>query len=137
MTIINKTDHIIALWIDDAWVTIMPSGLCAKLKEEKQLIETKSGVTFKKLIVHGVIELPDRQPDTIYIVEPEVARYVWKSSYREDVCYLDNPVVRDDKYRTLAAMSLVCFHEVLGIMKNVWRIKNNTHPFQLSRHCII
>ena len=113
MTIINKTDHVVALWINDAWTTIMPYGLSSKLKEEKQLIETKDGVTFRKHIVHGVIELPDRKPDTIYIVEPEVARYVWKQSYREDVCYLDNPVVRDDKYITLAAMSLVCFHEVL------------------------
>jgi hypothetical protein len=113
MTIVNKTDHIVALWIDDAWTTIMPYGLSSKLKEEKQLIETKDGVTFRKLIVHGVVELPDKKPDTIYIVEPEVARYVWKQSYREDVCYLDNPVVRDDKYRTLAAMSLVCFQEVL------------------------
>jgi len=113
MTIINKTDHVVALWINDAWTTIMPYGLSSKLKEEKQLIEKKDGVTFRKLIVHGVIELPDRKPDTIYIVEPEVARYVWKQSYREDVCYLDNPVVRDDKYITLAAMSLVCFHEVL------------------------
>ena len=113
MTIVNKTDHVIALWQNDSWTTIMPYGLCAKLKEEKQLIDTKNGVSLKKLIVHGVIELPDRKPDTIYIVEPEVARYVWKSSYREDVCYLDNPVVRDDKYRTLASMALVCFHEVL------------------------
>lgn len=113
MTIINKTDHVIALWENDSFTTIMPHGLSAKLKEEKQLIETKDGITFKKLIVHGVVELPDRKPNTIYIVEPEVARYVWKSSYREDVCFLDNPIVRDDKYRTLASMSLVCFHEVL------------------------
>ena len=113
MTIINKTDHVIALWVNDSWTTIMPYGLPCRLKEDKQLMETRHGVTLKKLIVHGVIQLPDRQPDTIYIVEPEVARYIWKSSYREDVCYLDNPVVRDDKYRTLASMALVCFHEVL------------------------
>ena len=113
MTIINKTDHIIALWINDGWTTIHPYGLPAKIKEEKKLLEVKGGVTLKKLIVHGIIELPERKPDTIYIVEPDVARYAWKTSYREDVCYLDNPVVRDDKYRTLAAMSLVCFHEVL------------------------
>jgi hypothetical protein len=113
VTIVNKTDHVIALWINDAWATILPYGLSAKIKEEKQFMETRSGVALKKLIVHGIIELPQRKPDTIYIVEPDVARYAWKSSYREDVCYLDSPVVRDDKYRTLASMSLVCFHEVL------------------------
>jgi len=48
MTIINKTDHIVALWIDDAWTTIMPYGLSSKLKEEKQLIETKDGITFSE-----------------------------------------------------------------------------------------
>jgi len=99
--------------INDQWTTIMPYGLAAMIKEEKQLLETRSGVVLKKLVVHGIIQLPQRQPDTIYIVEPDVARYAWKTSYRVDVCYLDSPVVRDDKYRTLAAMSLVCFHEVL------------------------
>ena len=113
MTIINKTDHVIALMINDQWTTIMPTGLSAKIKEEKQLLETRSGVVLKKLVVHGIIQLPQRQPDNIYIVEPDVARYAWKTSYREDVCYLDCPIVRDDKYRSLAAMSLVCFHEVL------------------------
>ena len=113
MTIVNKTDHVIALWVNDSWTTIMPYGLPCRLKEDKQLMETRHGVTLKKLIVHGVIQLPDRQPDTIYIVEPEVARYIWKSSYREDVCYLDNPVVRDDTVSYTHLTLPTCFHEVL------------------------
>lgn len=47
-------------------------------------------------------------PDTYIIVEREVALYIWKAYNRDDVCYLDYPIVRDDKYNSLAAMSLVC-----------------------------
>ena len=50
MTIINKTDHVIALMINDQWTTIMPTGLAAKIKEEKQLLETRSGVVLKKFV---------------------------------------------------------------------------------------
>jgi hypothetical protein len=39
--------------------------------------------------------------------------FIWKTKYREDVCYLDHPLVRDDKYNSLAAMSLVCMSEAL------------------------
>ena len=34
--------------INDQWTTIMPTGLAAKIKEEKQLLETRSGVVLKK-----------------------------------------------------------------------------------------
>ena len=61
MTIINKTDHVIALWVDDSWTTIMPSGLCTKLKEQHSVIDTKHGVTFKKHTILDIISLPDIQ----------------------------------------------------------------------------
>ena len=109
--IVNKTDHVIALMIDGKWETIMPSGLCCKLKEDKQAPVHKDGIQFNPIRYSGVISLPDRELGTIIIVEREVALFIWKTKYREDVCYLDHPIVRDDKYNSLAAMSLVCMSE--------------------------
>ena len=113
MKIINKTDHVIALWINGEWETIMPTGLSACILYDKQDIGDKHGISFKSYRVTEVKNLPDRTKDTIIIAEPDVCMYVWKTSYREDVCCLDNPVVRDDKYRTLASMSLLCYNDIL------------------------
>jgi len=109
--IINKTDHVIALMIDGSWQSIMPYGLCCKFKTSKQLSVIRDGIRFNPLSYDGVIELPDKQNDTIIIVERDIALYIWKTTYRDDVCYLDHPIVRDDKYMSLAAMSLVCISE--------------------------
>ena len=111
--IINKTDHVIALLIDNSWQTIMPQGLSCKLKATKSEPIIKDGIQFNPIRYDSVIELPDRELGTIIIVEREVALFVWKTIYREDVCYLDHPIVRDDKYTSLAAMSLVCMSEAL------------------------
>jgi hypothetical protein len=111
--IINKTDHVIALLINDTWETIMPQGLSCKLKATKSDPITKDGIQFNPIRYDSVVSLPDRQLGTIIIVEREVALFLWKTLYREDVCYLDHPLVRDDKYNSLAAMSLVCMSEAL------------------------
>jgi hypothetical protein len=111
--IINKTDHVIALMVDGSWETIMPQGLCCKLVGDRSEPIVKDGIQFNPISFDRVVELPDRQLDTIIIVEKEVALFVWKSQCREDVCYLDHPIVRDDKYNSLAAMSLVCMNEAL------------------------
>ena len=111
--IINKTDHVIALLIDNSWETIMPQGLSCKLKGTKSDPIVKDGIKFNPIRYDSVVSLPDRQLGTIIIVEREVALFVWKTNYREDVCYLDHPLVRDDKYNSLAAMSLVCMSEAL------------------------
>ena len=110
--IINKTDHIIALMIDGIWNTIMPQGLSCKLVGDKSEPIFKDGIQFNPMRFDRVVELPDRQADTIIIVEREVALFIWKTLYREDVCYLDHPMVRDDKYNSLAAMSLVCMSDI-------------------------
>jgi hypothetical protein len=73
----------------------------------------KDGIQFNPIRYDRVVQLPDRSKGTIIIVEKEVALFLWKSSYREDVCYLDHPIVRDDKYTSLAALSLVCMSEAL------------------------
>ncbi len=111
--IINKTDDVIALMIDGIWNTIMPQGLSCKLAGDKSEPIVKDGIQFNPIRFDRVVELPDRQLGTIIIVEREVALFIWKTLYREDVCYLDHPVVRDDKYISLAAMSLVCMSEAL------------------------
>ena len=111
--IINKTDHVIALMIDGEWETFMPQGLCCKLKQTKSAPIYKDGIQFNPIRYDGVLELPNREKGTIIIVDKEVALFVWKTNYREDVCYLDHPLVRDDKYNSLAAMSLTCMNDVL------------------------
>ena len=111
--IINKTDHVIALMIDKSWETIMPQGLSCKLKGTKSDPIHKDGIQFNPIRYDSVVALPDRAKGTIIIVEREVALFLWKTKYREDVCYLDHPIVRDDKYTSLAALSLVCMSEAL------------------------
>ena len=111
--IINKTDHVIALMIDNSWETIMPQGLSCKLVADRSDPIVKDGIQFNPIRFDRVVELPSRELGTIIIVEREVALFVWKTQYREDVCYLDHPIVRDDKYNSLAAMSLVCMSEAL------------------------
>jgi len=111
--IINKTDHVIALMIDESWQTIMPLGLSCKLVGNKSEPITKDGIQFIPIRYDSVIELPNRTKGTIIIVEKEVALFLWKTNYREDVCYLDHPLVRDDKYNSLVCMSLVCMSEAV------------------------
>jgi hypothetical protein len=111
--IINKTDHVIALLIDGSWQTIMPQGLSCKLVGDKLEPIVKDGIQFNPIRYDRVVELPDRAKGTIIIVEKEVALFLWKTKCREDVCYLDHPIVRDDKYTSLAALSLVCMSEAL------------------------
>ena len=111
--IINKTDHVIALLVNGEWETYMPQGLSCKLKETKSAPIVKDGIQFNPVRYDGVIELPNREKGTIIIVEREVALFVWKTNYREDVCFLNYPIVRDDKYNSLAAMSLVCMNDAL------------------------
>ena len=111
--IINKTDHVIALMVNGSWETILPQGLSCKLVAVRSESIVKDGIQFNPIRFDSVVELPDRQADTIIIVEREVALFIWKTLYREDVCYLDHPMVRDDKYNSLAAMSLVCMSESL------------------------
>lgn len=111
MKIINKTDHVVDLWIGDKWETILPTGISACLNYEKNDIGNKHGISFKSYRIQEVKNLPARAKDTIIIAEFDVCQHVWKTSYREDVCCLDNPVV--DRYQTLASMSLLCYNEIL------------------------
>jgi hypothetical protein len=111
--IINKTDHVIALLVNGVWETFMPEGLSCKLVETKSEPIVKDGIQFNPIRFDKVVSLPNREKGTIIIVEKEVALFLWKTNYREDVCYLNYPLVRDDKYNSLAAMSLVCMNDTL------------------------
>ena len=111
--IINKTDHVIALFINEQWETIMPTGLCCKFREDKSDPIVKEGITFIPTRIKDISNLPKRELHTVIIVERDIAQYLWKTHCREDVCYLNAPIVRDDKYNSLAAMSLVCMNDVL------------------------
>ncbi len=110
--ILNKTDHVIALYINNQWETIFPKGLAAKLVIDKQPVDLHKDLSIKSYHIKEIKNLPDKEQGTIIIVEPDIAKHIWKTSYREDIFCLDNPVVRDDKYNTLASMSLLCYHSI-------------------------
>ena len=92
--IINKTDHVIALFINEQWETIMPTGLCCKFREDKSDPIVKEGITFIPTRIKDVLELPKRELGTVIIVERDIAQYLSKTNYREDVCYLNAPIVK-------------------------------------------
>lgn len=110
--ILNKTDHVIALWINGAWETIFPTGFAVSMEIEKTPIDLHKDLSIKTYNIKRIKHLPDKEHDTIIIVEPDIAKHIWKTIYREDIFCLDNPVVRDDKYNSLASMSLLCYNHI-------------------------
>lgn len=110
--ILNKTDHVIALWINNQWQTIFPQGFAARLVVDKQPVDLHKDLSIKTYNIKEIKYLPNQEHDTIIIVEPDVAKHIWKTIYREDIFCLDNPVVRDDKYNSLASMSLLCYNHI-------------------------
>ena len=87
--ILNKTDHVIALYINNEWQTIFPSGIAAKLIIEKQPVNLHKDLSIKSYQIKEIKYLPNKEHDTIIIVEPDIAKHIWKTSYREDIFCLD------------------------------------------------
>ena len=105
MKIVNKTDNVIALYINGSWETFMPSGLSAKIKET--LIPTDNQeIQISRYSYDGIIGLPDKEDDIIYVVDKIVAIRAWQL-LRDDVVYMHQPLVRNDKYQAVASLTLV------------------------------
>ena len=100
----NYTGRVIALFIDNSWVTYFPNGQ-AKLNEE---IKTDSShvIDIKTYTLIGIDNLPHKVNDVLLVVDKEVAIQAWRD-LRDDVVYMHCPLVKDDKHNSLASFSLV------------------------------
>lgn len=107
MNIINLTPHKINLMPEgEPTVTIPPSGLVARCATSRVQVDTVTvdGVTVpvNQTRFGTVSDLPEPQPDTIYVVSALVAQAVPE---RQDVVIVDD-AVRDDQGRIIGARAL-------------------------------
>ena len=109
MNIVNLTPHALNLMPDGPTgpvVTIPPSGLVARCAVNRVQVDTVTvdGITVpvNQTQFGSVSDLPDPQPDTIYIVSSLVAQAV---PDRQDVFIVDD-AVRDDQGRIIGARAL-------------------------------
>ena len=109
MNIINLTPHALNLMPagpDGPSVTIHPSGKIARCAVDRVQVDTIAvdglSVPVNKTQFGAVSDLPDSQPDTIYIVSAMVAQAV---PDRPDVFIVDD-AVRDDQGRIVGAKAL-------------------------------
>jgi len=109
MNIVNLTPH--ALFLMPAGptgpvVTIPPSGLVARCAVDRVQVDTITvggiAVPVNQTRFGEVSDLPDPQPDTIFVVSALVAQAV---PYRQDVFIVDD-AVRDEQGRIIGARAL-------------------------------
>ena len=112
MQIINKTGRVIAIYINEQWETFMPEGAAAILNEEVKSLGVHEGITLKRKCIQGILILPDRQKNVLVVVDKEVELYSWRQC-GEDVVYMHKPLLRDDKYNSLASFSLMTWNDIL------------------------
>ena len=119
MKLVNLTPHPLTLQGEGAQVTIPPSGKVARVVEEQRasallafqgdkvddLIPIYS-VPLVDLSVRKVVDLPDPEDGTLYIVSRPVALAL--AGTRADVVVPDD-FVRDDQGRIIAARRLARF----------------------------
>lgn len=107
MNIINLTPHPINLMPEGGpVVTIPPSGTVARCATSRVQVGTVTvdgiSIPVNQTQFGAVSDLPDLQPDTIYIVSTLVAQAV---PGRRDVFVVDD-AVRDDQGRVIGARAL-------------------------------
>lgn len=105
MKIVNKTGRVIALYINEHWETYFPEGFPVTIKESFKPTESRE-VQISQYSYDGINGLPDKEKDIIYVVDKDVAFRCWQD-LRDDVVYMHSPIVRDDKYQSVASMILV------------------------------
>jgi hypothetical protein len=111
MQIKNKTGRTIALYINEEWVTFHPDGDAAVLNEEHKTIGIVNGINLQAQLVKGIDNLPPQEPNTLIVVDKEVAMYSWRQ-YRDDVVYMHKPLIKDDKHNSLASLTLMTWCNV-------------------------
>ena len=109
MNIVNLTPHALNLMPqgpDGPVVTIPPSGQVARCAVNRVQVDTVTvnwiTVPVNRTQFGAVTDLPDPQPDTIYIVSAVVAQAVPE---RQDVFIVDD-TVRDEQGRIIGARAL-------------------------------
>ena len=109
MRIVNLTPHPLNLMPegpDGPTVTIPPSGLVARCAVDRVQVDTVTvdgiAVPVNQTRFGEVSDLPNPQPDTIYIVSALVAQAV---PDRQDVFIVDD-AVRDEQGRIIGARAL-------------------------------
>ena len=104
MEILNYTGRVIALYVNESWVTYFPN--ChAKLNEEIK-IDSSHVIDIKTYSLIGIDNLPHKESNVLIVVDKEVAIQAWRD-LRDDVVYMHCPLVKDDKHNSLASFSLV------------------------------
>ena len=105
MNIINLTPHALNLIADSKTITIQLSGQVARCSVDRVQVDTVTidGVTIpvNRTQFGAVTDLPDPQPNTVFIVSSLVAQAV----SRADVLAVDD-TVRDDQGRIVGARAL-------------------------------
>ena len=109
MNIINLTPHVLNLMPDGPdgqVVAIPPSGKVARCAVNRVQVDTITvdgvNIPVNRTQFGAVTDLPDAQPDTIYVVSSLVAQAV---PDRQDVFIVDD-AVRDDQGRIIGARAL-------------------------------
>jgi hypothetical protein len=106
LNIVNLTPHALNLMPEGPVVTIPPSGLVARCAVDRVQVDTVAvdGITVpvNQTRFGEVSDLPDPQPDTIFVVSALTAQAVPE---RQDVFIVDD-VVRDDQGRIIGARAL-------------------------------
>lgn len=103
MKIVNLTPHAITFMrANEENLVIEPSGKVARVSFETRQIEAIDGIPVMQNIYGGIVELPEPQEGTIYLVSSLVAA---RCSERNDV-FIPNDSVRDDQGRIIGCRSL-------------------------------
>ena len=104
MEILNYTGRVIALYVNESWVTYFPNGNAKLIEEVKTDVDGVFDIKTYSLI--GIDNLPHKESNVLIVVDKEVAIQAWRD-LRDDVVYMHCPLVKDDKHNSLASFSLV------------------------------
>ena len=104
MRIINLTPHTITFFdgAGNAVLTVEPSGQVARCSVTREKIGEINGIPVNKSRFGEVENLPDPQPDTIFVVSALVAQAI---PDRPDIFIVDD-TVRDEQGRIIGCRAL-------------------------------
>lgn len=103
-TIKNLTPHAITFVSENGEpiLVIETSGTVARVSVKTETIGEFAGIPMTKSVYSDVVDLPDPQPDTVYVVSSLVAQ---RCTDRNDV-FIPNESVRDEQGRIIGCKSL-------------------------------
>ena len=104
MKILNYTGRTIALFLHGSWTTFFSDGHC-KLDENLISVDC-SFIEMKTYEMKSILNLPEKKDGVLIVVDKEVAIQAWRE-LRDDVVYMHCPLIRDDKYNSLASFTLI------------------------------